>query len=230
MLPEAHMALAQVLFHRVRLRDALASVDRAIELDPSSAIAIKDRADILMTQGRVAEAAVSMRRAVVLDPQVPVIQADMSVIYMALGKIDSAIISNRRAIVLDSTNAFWYYTAANMFSLAGQRDSAFAACLRFAGDERYCRMLNDGLLDPSRRAPLLAYLGPLLQHPDPRIPPWAQALFYAGMGATDSAFARLRVAVTNGEQEFYAAINAPWMAPLKRDPRWDQIVGKVQRQ
>ena len=231
LLPDAHMALAQVRFHQVRLREALASVDRAIALDPSSALAHKDRAEILLTQGHVTEAAGVMRHAVALDPLVPVIHGDMAVMYSALGQVDSALASIHRAIELDSSNPFWHFTAANLYAVKGQRDSALAACRRsVVSDEQSCRMVDAGLFDPARRAPLLAFLGALGRRPDPLWPPWLQALYYARLGETDSAFARLRVVVKNGQTEFYAAITSPWMAPLKRDPRWEEIVGTMQRQ
>jgi serine/threonine-protein kinase len=230
MLPDAHMALTQVLFHRVRLREALASADRALALDPSSAMAHKDRAEILLTQGRVEEAAVSMRRALALDPLVPVIQADMAVTWMALRQPDSALATIQRLIAFDPSNAYWHWTGAMIFAVKGMADSSVASCLRFTPDEHFCRTLQLATADQANRNQVLAYLGALTEHPDVRINSALQALYYAREGEADSAFARLRIAMQHGEQEFYGPINSPWFDPLKHDPRWDQIVGTAQRQ
>jgi len=232
LLPDAHAALATALFHNVQLSAALASIDRAIALDPSAALAHKDRGEILMAQGRVTEAGAAMRRALALDPLVPVLHADMGLWFVAAGQLDSGAASLNRAIELDSANAFWHYGMAFIRGQQGQLEPAVAECVRFGLPEKDCRTVWGGALDPSQRSRLLALLGEVGR--DPARAPWFpaafQAITYAHIGETDSAFARLRIAMIPGNYEFYGLINAPWFAPIRSDPRWEEIVGTVQRQ
>ena len=118
------MALAQVRFHQVRLREALASADRAVALDPSAALAHKDRAEILLTQGKVKEAAIAMRRAVALDPLMPVVHARHVDHFHGAGPDRQRPCQHPPRHRARPENPFWYFTLANQFALKGQRDSA----------------------------------------------------------------------------------------------------------
>lgn len=51
-----------------------------------------------------------------------------------------------------------------------------------------------------------------------------QALLYAQLGAVDSAFSRLTLAVRAKDPTLYAVVNAPGFAPLQRDPRWAALM------
>jgi tetratricopeptide (TPR) repeat protein len=206
------------------------SVDRALALDPSNALAHKDRGEILLSMGKVDAAEGAFRSAAALDPMVPVIQQDLGVWYMAAGRMDSAIVVTRKAQELDPDNPFWHRTMGMFLAIQGKAEPAIAECSQVT-PESFCRAFLGGLLDPAQHSRLLARLGSLgATGPGSAVPPALQASMYAGLGETDSAFARLRIALQPGNEEIYSWINTPWMAALKRDPRWDQIVGTVQRQ
>ncbi len=231
LLPDAHAALAVALFHNVQLSAALASIDHAIALDPSAALFHKDRGEILLSQGRVSEAGEAMHRAVALDPLVPVMQADLAMWFVAARQYDSAMATITHTMELDPANPFWHFAGVYIAGHQGQLSPAIDQCVQFGIEESDCRLVWGGMLDPARRGQLLALLDSL-----PRLPKRApylltalQALAYARLGVPDSAFARLRVALQPGQYEFYGVINSPWFDPIRYDPRWDQIVGRVQR-
>ncbi|MFN8652187.1 MAG: protein kinase [Gemmatimonadales bacterium] len=232
LLPEAHLALATALFHGVRLQAALTSVDRAIQLDPSAAMAQKLRGEVLLAQGRVQDAEVPLRRALALDPLVPVHHANLGLWFVADGQLDSAAASMQRASQLDSANALWHYALAFVRAHQGQADAAVEECVAFGAPEPTCRTIWGGALEPARRPALVQLLGELGRDPArvPWFPPAFQAIAYAKIGETDSAFARLRLALVPGNYEFHGLINAPWFASLRTDPRWDAVVGTMQRQ
>ncbi|HWA59000.1 MAG TPA: tetratricopeptide repeat protein, partial [Gemmatimonadales bacterium] len=232
LLAEAHTALATALFHNMQFQAALQSIDRAIQLDPSAAMAHKNRGEILLAQGRVADAEVPFRRALALDPLVPVLHADLGLWFIADGQLDSAAASMTRASELDPANPLWHYALAFVRAHQGAMDAAIAECVKFGLPEEPCRTVWGGALDPAQRPALLRFLSEAGRDPAnaPWFPPIFQAITYAHVGETDSAFARLRVALIPGNYEFHGLINAPWFAPLRQDPRWDAIVGAVQRQ
>ena len=232
LLPEAQSALAVALYHNFQFKAALATTDRAIALDPSSALAYKDRAEILLAQGRVAEAEAPSRRAIALDPLVPVLHANLAVWLTTVGQDDSAIALAKRVVAMDPSNPFWQFSRLGTLLATGRVADAVDACIKLGASSTFCRKAWPGFMDPARRADGLAVLGELSRDPElARLtPPIFQAALYAHLGVPDSAFARLREALRPGGNEIHGFINSRWIAPLKSDPRWDEIVGTVQRQ
>jgi serine/threonine-protein kinase len=233
MLPEAQSALATALYQRMQFQEALATVDRALALDPSASLVYKDKAEILLSMGRVREAEAPLRRALELDPLVPVLLADMSVWYTANGQYDSAVALSDRIVAMDPDNVFWQYNRLGALSSAGRWEEAVQACVRIGFPERLCRAMWGGLADTAaHRAEILAALTEIRRDPALRlfVPPVVQAGIYTRLGEPDSAFARLREALRPGQYEIFAFINSPLLTSIKSDPRWDQIVGVVQRQ
>ncbi len=231
LLPEAQSALAVALFHNVQLKAALATIDRAIALDPSAALAYKDRGEILLAQGRIAEAEAPLRRAIALDPLVPVLHADLIVWLSATRQVDSAVALADRVIAMDPANPFWHYTRIGALMDAGRPEESVNACISFGAPPDVCRRAWPGFLVPAHRTDGLALLADLGRRPaEGRLfPPVLRAAAYARLGVPDSAFAWLRTGLAPGNNEFYAIINSAWFQPIKTDPRWDEIVGAMQR-
>ncbi len=232
LLPEAQSALAVALYHKFQFKEALATADQAIALDPSSALAYKDRSEILMSMGRLAEAEAPLRRSIALDPLVPVLQANLSVWLAMTGQTDSAIAMANRVVAMDPANPFWQFNRVGTAAFAGRIDQAIDACSRLGAPEAFCRTAWTGFLDPARRVQGLEALAEARQSSalGRMMPPIFQAGVYAHLGEPDSAFARLREGLKPGQYEIFAFINSPWFGSIRNDPRWDQIVGTVQRQ
>jgi hypothetical protein len=59
--------------------------------------------------------------------------------------------------------------------------------------------------------------------------PGYAALAYAALGMPDSMFSRLSVAIARRDDVLEHTITAPPFAPYRKDPRWDAIIGAMQR-
>ncbi len=105
-LPEAHAALALHL-HAFEWDTQAAEREflRAIELDPSSALARHQYGNLLAALRRTDEALVQKRRAVVLDPLVPSMSETLAFTLLRVGRPVEALQHVNNALELDST--FW---------------------------------------------------------------------------------------------------------------------------
>lgn len=219
MLGEAHASLGLVRFwHGWDYKGAEEMFLRAIELNPSYAMARQWYASLLNSRGRLDEAQNQMMRAREIDPHALIIQMNMADMpFFARQYQKAADILNR---ILNNVPQFFpalfnlgrvyvqmkkYPEAIACFEKAikfsGNREGqpALAHALALAGErERARTILNDLLNDKSGRyiaSPMIARI-------------------YLGLGEVDQAMEWLR----KGLQE-----RSYWMVFVKMDPVWDSI-------
>jgi Tfp pilus assembly protein PilF len=229
LLPEAHAALATVLFPSPHA--ALRAADRAIELDPGSAAAHSRRGSILMILGKVAESEQDFRRAVELDPLVSAYTMRLGWWYLAAGYMDSVPVAAQRYIELDPTNTALNHYAAALFAYAGMLTEAVDACVKGGADIDGCRDLWTGLVDTRQGARAIRMLSSDKRTKGSKslMVPAFRATAYARLGMADSAFSSLRQSIAEHDANAFAFVNSPWLKPLRNDPRFDQIMGEMRR-
>ncbi|HEY9228331.1 MAG TPA: tetratricopeptide repeat protein, partial [Gemmatimonadaceae bacterium] len=142
LLPESHSALATVISDRPN--EALRATERAIALDPGSAMAHSRRGTLLLMLGRVAEAEAPFRRAIALDPLVSAHTARLGWWFLATGQVDSMAAALRRAVELDPANTVLSYLGAVMFAHLGRLDDAVQLCAAYSGRPESCAALWRG--------------------------------------------------------------------------------------
>ncbi len=225
LLPEAYVALAGTLIGRPN--DALHAVDRAIALDPNSAMALTRRGTILLLLGRVAEAEAPLRRAVALDPLVAANTARLDWWFMATGRNDSATALRQHATELEPTNTMIAYLGAVVSAHAGRLDDAISGCAAYSGRREVCKELWTGLIDPRQGRRTLALLDDAGRKSGEMILtlPSFRALGYARLGATDSAFAALRQVAGQRDNESicvdqFAVVQAAAVGSTMGRDRW----------
>jgi serine/threonine-protein kinase len=229
LLPEAHAALATVLFPSPHA--ALRAADRAIELDPGSAAAHSRRGSILMILGKVAESEEDFRRAVELDPLVAAYTMRLGWWYLAAGYMDSVPVAAQRYIELDPTNTALNHYAAPLFAYAGKLTEAVDACVKGGADIDGCRDLWTGLVDTRQGARAIRMLASdkRMKGSKSLMVPGFRATAYARLGMADSALSSLRQSVAEHDANSFAFVNSPWLQPLRSDPRFGQIIGEMRR-
>jgi serine/threonine protein kinase/tetratricopeptide (TPR) repeat protein len=101
-LPDAHFVLGQFYYWADRDYDAaLKEFDRAIELQPSSAISRLGRAAIYRRRGEWKRTLAEFQRAAELDPRDPLIPEEIGGAYIALRRWSDAEQSLKRALAID---------------------------------------------------------------------------------------------------------------------------------
>jgi tetratricopeptide (TPR) repeat protein len=113
------------LFNRLhRPEQALASLDRALALDPGSAPRWSNHGLVLASLGRNQDALESYDRAIALDAESAATWYNRGVVLGSLGREQDALESYDRAIALDAENAGTWHNRGNTLSHLGREQDA----------------------------------------------------------------------------------------------------------
>ncbi|MEO8881648.1 MAG: protein kinase [Gemmatimonadaceae bacterium] len=230
MLPESQIALARALATDFRFREALPRVRKAIALDPNATLAYALENEILTALGRTAEADSAVRRAFALDSLSTLVLNLYSVSILNSGHLDSAIKYSERAVALAPKINLWKRSLALVYALNGRYDDAVRMCQATGDSPTMCTGAYGAFSnDPARRAAARQALAAMGRMPGVTGAPGYAALAYASLGMPDSVFSRLAVAIARRDDVLEHTIAAPPFAPYHKDPRWDAIIGAMQR-
>jgi TolB-like protein/DNA-binding winged helix-turn-helix (wHTH) protein/Flp pilus assembly protein TadD len=204
---------------------AEASFTRAVELDPSNAVAHRMLGHVRSQMGRHDEGLASMRRARELDPFAAANYALSSQVAFQARRYDEALDSARQATVIDPDFWIGYMQLGQVLEELGRHDEAVEALTRSA-------RLSGGNSKPvALRAYVLARAGRVdeardilatLESPAPgrHVPPYARALAYAGFGDREAVFTWLdRAYETRDVHVVFLPVDPKW-DPYRADPRF----------
>jgi TolB-like protein/DNA-binding winged helix-turn-helix (wHTH) protein len=198
---------------------ATASLRKAIDLDPNSAVAHMILGHVLSQRGEHLEARALLRRARELDPLFPMTYALSSQIAYQARDFDAALEFARQAVAMSPE--FWIGRI-QLAQALEQQGKVEAAVSEYAEAERYSG-------ENSKSVAFRAYtLGRLGRADDARVllakleteareryvPPYMFAVIHAGLGEADQAFDWL-------ERAF--AVRDVHLAFLPVDVRWDDL-------
>ena len=228
--PKAHCALAWVNW--IYDRDwpaAEAGFRRARQLNPSYAGAHNLYALALTTRGRFAEALAEAERARELDPTIYLVSTDLALIhYFARQFADAEKLAKSmlavdpgfapaHLLIADCLTGRKQYTEAlhELRSLDAGDDVEFLGRLGYllarTGDKA-------AALDAARRISTVQSGGDVYG---------STALIYAGLGDSGKAFEWLNQAADHRETSVVFAGVDPFLDGLRRDPRFDDLRGKL---
>ncbi|HXO28182.1 MAG TPA: tetratricopeptide repeat protein [Thermoanaerobaculia bacterium] len=123
---DALVARAEVLRLRGGWQDALASLDRAVQLQPEMAAPHSIRGEVLRILGRLGEAQTALERAVELDPKGAFAVASLGELFRAQGRYREARAKIERALTLTSGQYAWALGTLGLIELG---TGEFAAAL-----------------------------------------------------------------------------------------------------
>ncbi len=107
-----------------RLNEALAEIERALELDPLALYYRFGRAYLLMFVGRDEEAAIAARQTFELDPDYFLAQFILSFVLARLGHSDEAVALAERALQVHGRYSMSLLVAGAVYAVAGRRAAA----------------------------------------------------------------------------------------------------------
>jgi len=233
-LAEAHASrgFSQLMFDR----DCAASEDslhRAIELDSAYASGHQWLAWVLFAGGRFEEALQSVRKAAVLDPLSPVIGCHHAYALELLGRRGEAVEQLKTTLLLNPSFGLAHFHLGCLRLVEGRYEDAvqsLRAAVEASGGRIGVGYLGQafgvaGRVDEAR-AVLAGLQAEAAAH---YTSPLDFALVHAGLGESENTFAQLNRALDERTSDLVRMKLLPWPAAVRSDPRFGELLGRVQR-
>ena len=234
-LGEAHASLAFVLWERHDTSRAMLEMERALELDPSYATAHHWYGLFLQQFLRRDEAIAEARRAVALDPTQPVFWTDLASLLKAAQRLDEAEAVLREAGLKHQGFPEIYIQLSDLALARGDPDQAVVLLRRAValGDNRARIVSRLGCLEGTTGHPAgvteALHLLRDMEATGRHVPDDALAALLAWTGDLEGAFRHIRRGLDQ-RQDWVSAVHeaSGCFEPLRRDPRWTDLVNELE--
>ena len=231
-LAEVHAARGLALHFAWRWDEAEAAFRRALELDPSHPTVHQWYGEHLAKLGRGDEGVASVRQAIALDPLSLVAHNDLGLVLMISNRLPEAAAQWEATVRMDPAFLLPHFFLHRVHLMTGELEAAAAAGRRWAEltgtapvDEILA--LTRAVGDASLRPEALEILEKWAREPRPR---YHDIAFYLVLlDEADAALRTLERGVEARHPMMAQLIAAPWVAPLRGDPRLDALLAVVLR-
>jgi len=197
--PDTYGEYGVALSRMGRTNEAIAMSKRAFELDPLSAQSAVTVAVSYYSGRQYDQAIEQARKAVKLDPTFIQARRWLGLAYAAKGKFREAIDEFKLTVQLSPGNLSYLTNLARLYAWAGKETEARQA---------------------------LAQVNELSK--TQFISAWAIAMIYTALGNKDEAFAWMDKAYEERSGWLLSLPVNQWVDPLRSDPRFDELVRRVQ--
>jgi TolB-like protein/Tfp pilus assembly protein PilF len=236
-LAETHTALGWVTFHEWDWAGAEREYRRALELNPSYALARIWYAQYLYATQRFEQAVIQAQAAQQLDPASLYVNTRAGAAYFLAGQVEQAMASWQKALELDPGYPDASIELARSYVTRGLHQDAISAlqkALTFTDREPLVLgALAHAHARAGERAEALKLVSELKRldervgPQDRNIPRFSFVWAYAGLGDKEQAFAWLEKAYQE-RRDLMALLNIdPLVDPLRSDPRLQDLVRRV---
>ena len=236
-LAETHTALGWVRFHEWDWAGAEREYRRAVELNPSYALARIWYAQYLYAAQRFEEAVTQAQVAQQLDPGSLYVNTRAGAAYFLAGRVEEAMASWQKALELDPGYPDASIELARSYVTRELHQNAISAlqkALIFTDREPLVLgALAHAHARAGQRAEALNLVSELKRleervgPEDRNIPRFSFIWAYAGLGDKEQAFAWLEKAYQE-RRDLMVLLNIdPWVDPLRSDPRFQELVRRV---
>ncbi len=231
-LADAHAVLGISAQHEWDWPRAEREFRRAIELNPSHAMARVWYALFLDAMQRFEEAAVHAARAQQLDPAAPRVHTWAAATYVYAGRVDEAVAAVEKALELDGGFADASLVLARIHLARGRHADAIAELRRALNLRRYPHLVG-ALAHVYARAGEPAEAAKLVDElngndgVDPGYAHFGRIWAYAGLGDRDRAFNALEKAYEARVGRLVWLNVDPLLEPLRSDPRLADLARRI---
>ncbi len=232
-LAEAYTALGQYkAYYEWDWNGAEDEFQKGIALNPNYPLLHHWRSLNLIAMGRMDDARAAMRRALELDPLLLVTNVNLGRIDYYEGRYDQAIKQYQRALELDKDFMRTHLRLGLAYVQEGRYREAlteYNKALEIAGDTPQIRAHIAHVMAVSgKKSEALAALASLQERAKRQyVPPYDIALIYVGLGEKDKAFAWLEKAYNDHSTEMIYFKVEPMLAPLRSDPRYQDLLRRM---
>ncbi len=234
-IAEAHAALGYARLHfDWDWQGADAEFRKSLELNPGYANAHHWRSHYLLAVGRTDEAFAAATRALELDPLNQSINAHLGHHFIHVERYDEAIAQLKATLEMSPASArshAWLGRALEGKRMFGKAKAEFREAIRLSGDDQQLKAelahvyAAEGDSDEARKL-----LAKLEQHESAGeyISPYAIASVHAALGDHDRAFDYLARAYDLRQEELIYIKTDPNLKPLRSDPRFADLLRRIQ--
>ena len=234
-LSEAHTALAEVSWwYDWDWSAAEKEFRRAIELNPTSAVAHFHYSYMLSTMGRFDEGIAECKRAQELDPLSLIVNVYFGYIYTLAHRFDEAVPWYRKGLELDPNSNIGHAELAWNYAFNGQTREAIAEYQKIPKlpTPRTDQLLSGGLgyvyAVSGKRDEALKIVSQFEKLAGEKyVDGYQIAEVYAGLRANDKAFHWLGLAVEERSASLVFLKTDPFLDNLHSDPRFSDILRRV---
>ena len=227
---EAHCYLGEA--KRMLNRDLAGEeteLKRALEIDPSSAIAHLCFGLLRSTQGELQQAVVEMQAAEKLDPLSPSIRNFASRMYLAIDRVDDAVAEAERTLQLDPSYLYLEATLATAYREKGD----FAGAIRlYEKAQEAAQFPSSGLAITYARTGRQDDARQILRQLIDRarvqyVAAESIAAVYVALGENDEAFRWLERAFSEHSESLDIFAFHREFRPLRSDPRFANVLRRI---
>lgn len=231
-LAAAHHSIANYKANYERDNEgAKREFDRALQLDPNDLSIYFDYVQLLANIGESEPAITLARRGKQIDPQDSSISYTLAQALILSGRYDEGLEEAKTSIRLDDKDWWGYYWSGVAYSEKGMHNEAVTALQTAAGmdDSPLIRgVLATALARAGRRADAQHVIDDLVSASrDKFVSQTSIAMGYVGIGDPDKAFEWLDKALESHDEQIVWIYKHPMFAPLRSDPRYKELLKKV---
>jgi TolB-like protein/tetratricopeptide (TPR) repeat protein len=232
---EAHAALGYVRHYQWQWAEAETSFLRAIELNPSNALARLWYANLLMSRARFDESLRQAYAARDLDPFSLIVNTNIGWVLHSARRYQEAIDHLTRTVALDPTYPQARRRLAGALASAGRYDEALAQVdelLRLTNrSPSSLTMLAGVYARAGRNEEARAVLRELFAMADQQfVPPGTIGAVYSAMGETDTAVEWVERSYEAGSNAVAYLATEPWNDGMRSHPRFQSLLWRTGQQ
>jgi TolB-like protein/Tfp pilus assembly protein PilF len=225
-LPEAHTSLGWIrMVYDWDWRGADESYQTAVRLAPNNATALSAAGVLAFTLGRLDEAVTLDLKAIALDPLRQAGHANLGLVLLHAGRLDEAAQRYRHLLELNPQYPGAHMRLGQILLLQGQPLEALEMIERDSDEwwRDYAVALALHSLGRAEDADQ-ALADFIANHADG---PFQTAEIFAWRGEVDQAFEWLDKAYAVRDSGLHEILHDPFVAALKKDPRWPSFLARL---
>lgn len=226
-LGAAHVALARIAYNRLDMASLLRQTETALALSPDDPDVLLDAATTLATLGRDDEALRLSERLIALDGLNARAHARQSLVMLLRRQYPEAIAAVNRANAIAPGNPARAAAAGDAWLLLGRPDKARAEYAKMPADD-YLRLTGEAIAAARTgdRAGAEAAMARLRAEYGASTT-YQYAAIHAQLGDKDRAFAELDRALELKDPGLVGLRSDAFLDPIRDDPRYRELVGKL---
>jgi serine/threonine protein kinase/tetratricopeptide (TPR) repeat protein len=233
-LAEAHTNLADTyLYYDWDFAKSDQEFQKAIALNPNYPTAHQWYSECLYVTGRFDESIAEVKRALELDPLSVAINGSLGDAYFFARKYDLALDQFKKTLEMDPNSMaahrelYWTYVKKGMYPEAV---AEWQAATRISGQAANAAAAGDAFQKFGYRGFVKADLDWIQKNPQANVPDYMVARLHAQLGQTNDAFASLEKSYAAREGAIVYLKSDPVMDPLRSDPRFQDLLRRVNLQ